>query len=56
MNEKIIAKAVRVEIEERSGTYFLVFEIVDESFRAKIKNNWTQDLKLKILGKDLIEV
>lgn len=54
-NLKPVARAVRVEIEPSSGTYFLVFEVVDEGFKAKVKQDWTQDLELRIIGQELIE-
>lgn len=50
-----IAKAVRVEYEPTTDTVYLVFEIVDEGFKQKVKQDWTQDLELKVIGRNLVE-
>lgn len=59
MNKKAlnhtIAKAVRVEYEPRTDTVYLVFEIVDEGFKQKVKQDWTQDLELEVIGRRLVE-
>lgn len=51
--EKVLGEAVRVEYEEESGKLFLVFEITDASFKNEIKKDWTQDIELKIVKKEL---
>lgn len=49
-----IARAVRVEHDVKTDTIFLVFEVVDESFKQRIKNDWMQDIEVQIIGKDLV--
>jgi len=50
-----VAEAVRIEHDRRDDTVFLVFKIVDEKFKQKIKNDWLQDLPLVIINKLLSE-
>lgn len=50
----VIAKAVRVEMDSRTKAIYLVFEVTDERFRQIIKQDWTQDLEVEILNRDLI--
>lgn len=51
----VVAKAVRLEHEEKSDRMYLVFEIVDEKFKKEVRENWTKDVDLKIMGRDLIK-
>ena len=53
---KTVATAVRVEYEKSSDDLFLVFKITDKNLKKKIKEDWTQDIDLKLIGKDLIEL
>jgi len=50
---QIVAKAVRIEHNPDSDAVYLVFEITDEDFKLRIKRNWTDDIDLKVIGKDL---
>jgi len=49
-----VATAVRMEHNPDTDELFLVFQIVDEDFKRRIKRDWTQDVELKILGRNLI--
>ena len=49
-----LAKAVRVEIDSKTNSIFLVFEVVDESFKKIIKEDWMQDIELKLIEKNLV--
>ena len=51
--KKIIAKAVRLEFEEKSDTFYIVFQVCDEGFKKTIKEDWSQDMEVKLLGKNL---
>lgn len=51
----IIAKAVRIEYDPKSDTINLVFEVLDERFKQKIKQDWMQDIDVKIVGRNLVE-
>lgn len=54
MNKQIVANAVRVEFNPKSDELFIVFQVVDEEFKSKIKENWMQDIELKIIGRSLV--
>jgi len=52
---EIVGIATRVEIDEKSGKLFLVFEITNEKHKQLIKKDWTQDFEFKIIDKTLVE-
>lgn len=47
---------MRVEEDERSGKIYLVFEVVDEKFKQRIKKDWSTDIPVELIGKELKEV
>lgn len=51
MTDRVVAKAVRFEIDEKTGEAFLVFQVVDEDFKKRMKRNWNQDVELEIKEK-----
>mgnify|MGYP003440854967 CR=1 FL=1 len=51
--EHVVAQAVRVEKDLTSGKLYLVFEIVDEQFKKRIENDWSKDVEVKLVGKEL---
>ena len=55
MTNKILATAVRVETDLRSDRLFLVFEGIDPEFKRQVKKDWTQDLELKIINRELVK-
>lgn len=50
-----IARAVRMEIDPLTGDVYLVFKVLDEAFKQKVREDWDQDVELKILGRDLVK-
>ena len=54
-NEQIVAEAVRIEFEEKTGKLFLVFEIINEKYKQDIKTNWTQNIEYKLIDKFLVK-
>ena len=50
-----VAKAVRVEHNEDNDELYLVFEIIDDDFKRRIKKDWMEDIELKLIGKNLIK-
>lgn len=54
-DEKIIAEAVRVEVDELTGKVYIVFEAIDPKFKQDVKTKWANDIEFKIKGKFLIE-
>lgn len=56
MNTKnTVARAVRIEIDPNTGDMYLVFKIVDVSFKQRVRDDWSADVQLKVLGRDLVE-
>jgi len=49
-----LAKAIRVEIDHKTDSIFLVFEVVDEQFKKSIKEDWMQDIELKLIERNLV--
>jgi len=54
-NEEVVAEAVRIEFEEKTGKLYIVFEVIDEKYKQDIKKNWTQDIKYKLIDKCLVK-
>lgn len=50
-----IAKVIRVEHDPDTDKIYLVFEVVDEGFRQKVKKDWMQDIDVKLAGRNLVE-
>jgi len=44
-----------VEINNDSGEVCLVFRICDEQFKKRIRESWTDDIELIVIGKDLVK-
>jgi hypothetical protein len=51
-----VARAVRMEIDPITGDLYLVFKVIDESFKQRVRDNWMDDVELKLLGRALIEI
>jgi len=50
-----VARATRMEIDPNTGDLYLVFKVIDEGFKQRVREDWNQDVELEILGKDLKE-
>lgn len=50
-----VAKAVRIEHDPETDNIYLVFKIVDEGFKQRVKQDWMQDIDVKLIGRDLVE-
>lgn len=55
MQDKVVAEAVRLEYEERTGELYIVFKVKDEHYKNEIKKNWTKDIEFRIIDKSLVE-
>ena len=51
-----VARAVRLEVDPATGDLYLVFKVIDESFKQRIRENWEADIELKVLGRTLVEL
>lgn len=54
MLKEVLAEAVRIEVEEKTGKVFIVFEIKNEKFKQDVKKNWVQDIEYKLIDKNLV--
>jgi len=54
-DEKVIAKAIRVDINESTGQVYLVFEVTDPSYKRSILREWINDIEFKIKDKNLVK-
>jgi hypothetical protein len=50
----IVAKAIRMEFDKNNKMY-LVFEVTDSDFKNHIKDNWSDDIPIRIIGKNLVK-
>lgn len=55
MQDKIVAEAVRLEYEEKTGKLYIVFEVKDEKYKQDIKKNWTKDIEYRLVDRSLVE-
>ena len=53
---KSVATLIRMEKSEHKDNLFLVFEVTDEDFKQRIKKDWTADISLELVEKELIEL
>jgi hypothetical protein len=53
--EKIVATAIRVEVNQETDDYFLVFQKTEPQLKKRIKEDWMQDIDLLLIGKNLVE-
>jgi hypothetical protein len=54
-NLDTIAICKRIEVDSGNGDLYIVFKIVNERFKQEVRDNWTDDIELFILGKGLIK-
>lgn len=50
-----VANAIRVEVNTDTGEVYLVFRICDEAFKKRIRESWSDNIELELLGKDLVK-
>lgn len=54
MQDEVIAEAVRVEYSEHDGELYIVFKVINEFHKQKIKREWNKDIEFVLLDKKLI--
>lgn len=52
-NNNTVARAVRMEFDPITGDLYLVFKVIDEAFKQNVRENWSADVPLKLLGREL---
>ncbi len=50
-----IATAVRIECDSDTDDVFITFKITDEKFKQEVKKDWSQDIEVKVRGRDLVK-
>lgn len=55
MLKEVIAEAVRLEYEEKTGKLFIVFEITNEKHKQDIRKNWAGDIEFRLIDKTLVK-
>lgn len=55
MQDKVVAEAVRIEYEEKTGKLYIVFEVKDEQYKQNIKKNWTKDIEYRLVDRFLVQ-
>lgn len=53
--EEILAEAVRIEYEEKTGKLYLVFEVINEKLKQDIIKDWTKDIEFRLKDKHLVK-
>lgn len=53
--QKMVGRAIRTELDDKTNTLYLVFEIVDDEFKKQILHDWAQDVDLKVINKKLVK-
>lgn len=55
MLDEVVAEACRIEYEEKTGRFYIVFEVTDEKYKQYLKKNWTKDIEFRLVDKSLVE-
>lgn len=54
--KEIVATAVRMEYDKNNNEVYIVFRIIDEKFKQKVRDSWEDEIELKLINNvDLIE-
>lgn len=55
MLKEVVAEAVRIEVEDKTGKVFIVFEVKNEKMKKNIIKNWTKDIEYRLIDRSLVE-
>lgn len=50
-----VAKAIRLEVDEGKDDVYIIFKIVDERFKQKVRDDWKEDIEVKLVNKELVK-
>jgi len=50
-----VAKAIRLEVDESKDDVYIIFKIVDERFKQKVRADWKEDIEVKLVNKELVK-
>jgi len=48
--KRTVATAVRMEYDQNNDDTFIVFKIIDEAFKKKVRDNWDGNIQLKMIN------
>lgn len=51
----IVASAVRLEYNSTTGELLVIFKVVDEKFKREMMDDFSKNVDLVLIGKDLIK-
>lgn len=54
-NLDTIAICKRIEVDPGNGDLYIVFKIINERFKQEVREDWSRDIELYILGKGLVK-
>lgn len=52
MRNKIVAKAVGAEFDDKTDEVFIRFRVIDQDFKKTIKTNWKENSELLLVLKN----
>jgi len=55
MLKEVVAEAIRIEVEDKTGKVFIVFEVKNEKMKKDIIKNWTKDIEYRLIDRSLVE-
>ncbi len=53
MQDRIVAEAVRIEYEEKSGKMYIVFAVKDEKYKQDLRKTCTKDIEFSLVDRYL---
>lgn len=53
--QHVVGEAARIEVDNRTGKLFIIFEITDEKCKQEIVKTWTDDIEFIIINKSLVQ-
>ena len=51
---EVVGRAIRLEVDTTDNSLYLVFKVSNESFAKKVREDWSKEVPVKIIGKDLV--
>ena len=51
---EVVAKAIRLEVDESKDDVYIIFKITDERFKQKVRADWEDDVEVRVVNKELV--
>jgi hypothetical protein len=55
MQDTVVAEAVRIEYEEKSGELYIVFKVTNEKYKQDLKRDWIKDIEFRVVDRFLVK-